>query len=56
MVTQGCTQEQAAGLVRQAAGQEAKTILEIAHSIIHQHNNSRQAAAQQLGWLPFPGA
>ena len=41
MVTQGCTQEQAAGLVRQAAGHEAKTILEIAHRIIDQHNTSR---------------
>ncbi len=41
MTTQGCTREQAEGLVRQAAGHEAKTIVEIAQRIIDQHNTSR---------------
>lgn len=41
MATQGCTAEQAEGLLRQAADQEVRTILEIAHRIIDQHNTSR---------------
>ena len=41
MATQGCTSEQADGLLRQAADHEAATILEIAHRIIDQHNSSR---------------
>ena len=41
MATQGCTSEQADGLLRQAADQEAATILQIAHRIIDQHNSSR---------------
>lgn len=40
MVTQGCTSEQAEGLLRQAADHEAKTIVQIAHRIIEQHNTS----------------
>lgn len=40
MATQGCTTEQAEGLLRQAADHEAKTILQIAHRILDQHNNS----------------
>jgi GAF domain-containing protein len=41
MATQGCTSEQAEGLLRQAADQEAQTILQIAHRILDQHNNTR---------------
>ena len=41
MATQGCTSEQADGLLRQAADQEARTILQIAHRIIDQHSSSR---------------
>jgi GAF domain-containing protein len=41
MATQGCTQEQADGLVREAADHEGKTIVDIAHRIIAQHHNSR---------------
>ena len=41
MANQGCSAEQAAGLLRQAAGQEARTILEIALRILEQHNTSR---------------
>jgi AmiR/NasT family two-component response regulator len=41
MGTQGCTEEQAEGLLRQAAAHEEQTIVEIAHRIIDQHNNSR---------------
>jgi GAF domain-containing protein len=41
MATQGCTAEQADGLLRRAAADEEQTILEIAHRIIGQHNNSR---------------
>lgn len=41
MATQGCTAEQAEGLLQQAADHEAKTILEIAHRIIDQRNTSR---------------
>jgi hypothetical protein len=41
MATQGCTAEQAEGLLRQAAADEEQTILRIAHRIIDQHNSSR---------------
>jgi hypothetical protein len=41
MGTQGCTSEQAEGLLLQAADQEARTILQIAHRIIEQHNSTR---------------
>lgn len=41
MGTQGCSAEQAEGLLRQAAHQEARTILEIAHRIMDQHTTSR---------------
>lgn len=41
MATQGCSADQAEGLLRQTANQEAATILQIAHRIIDQHNNSR---------------
>lgn len=41
MGTQDCTTEQADGLLRRAAADEEQTILEIAHRIIDQHNNSR---------------
>ncbi|MCU1672320.1 MAG: response regulator receiver and domain protein [Frankiales bacterium] len=41
MATQGCTAEQAEGLLRETADQEAATILQIAHRILDQHNNSR---------------
>lgn len=41
MSTQGCTAEQAVGLLRQSAGRQERTILEIAHRIIEQHNSSR---------------
>ena len=41
MVTQGCTAEQAEGLLRHAAVQDERTVLDIAHRIIDQHQNSR---------------
>ena len=41
MVTQACTAEQAAGLLREAAAHDEQTILEIAQRIIQQHHNSR---------------
>jgi GAF domain-containing protein len=41
MATQGCSAEQAEGLLHEAADQEAATILQIAHRIIEQHNNSK---------------
>lgn len=41
IATQGCTAEQAEGLLRQAAAAEEQTIVEIAHRIIDQHHNSR---------------
>jgi len=41
MATQGCSAEQAEGLLREAAGHETQTILDIAHRIISQHNTSR---------------
>jgi GAF domain-containing protein len=41
MGTQGCTAEQAEGLLRQAADDEEQTILQIALRIIEQHNTSR---------------
>ncbi|MCU1594856.1 MAG: hypothetical protein JWO12_2248 [Frankiales bacterium] len=41
MATQGCTTEQAEGLLRQTADHEAATILQIADRILDQHNNSR---------------
>jgi GAF domain-containing protein len=37
MGTQGCTAEQAEGLLRQAAVDEGQTMLEIAHRILEQH-------------------
>jgi hypothetical protein len=40
MSTQGCTVEQAEGLLREAAGHEERTILEIAQRIIDQHKIS----------------
>jgi GAF domain-containing protein len=40
MGTQGCSAEQAEGLLRQAADHETKSILEIAHRIMEQHNTS----------------
>lgn len=40
MATQGCTSEQAEGLLRQAADHEARTILQIAHRIIEQYRSS----------------
>lgn len=40
IVTQGCSVEQAEGLLRQAADHEARTILEIAHRIIEEHKTS----------------
>ena len=41
MVTQACTAEQAAGLLRQAAAHDEKTILEIAQRIIELHTVAR---------------
>ncbi|MFL6205763.1 MAG: GAF domain-containing protein [Acidimicrobiales bacterium] len=41
MGIQGCTAEQAEGLLRQAAADEEQTILQIAQRIIEQHNSSR---------------
>ena len=41
MATQGCSAEQADGLLRTAADQEAATLLQIAQRIIDQHHNSR---------------
>jgi GAF domain-containing protein len=41
MGIQGCTAEQAEGLLRQAADDEEQTILQIAHRIIQQHDSSR---------------
>jgi hypothetical protein len=40
MVNQSCTAEQAAGLLQQAATEDERTILQIAHRIIQQHRNS----------------
>jgi GAF domain-containing protein len=42
MATQGCTAEQAEGLLRQAAGHEAKTILQIAQRILEQYATGRE--------------
>jgi GAF domain-containing protein len=41
MATQGCTVEQADGLLRQAADHEAKTILQIAQRILEQNTTGR---------------
>jgi GAF domain-containing protein len=41
MVNQACTAEQAEGLLREAAEHDERTILEIAHRIIEQHQTSR---------------
>jgi GAF domain-containing protein len=41
MFNEACTVEQADGLLRQAAIQDEKTVLEIAHRIIEQHQRSR---------------
>jgi GAF domain-containing protein len=40
MANQGCTAEQAAGLLRQAATDDEQTILQIARRIIEQHRSS----------------
>jgi GAF domain-containing protein len=40
MVNEACTADQAAGLLRSAADRDERTILEIAHRIIEQHNRS----------------
>jgi AmiR/NasT family two-component response regulator len=40
MVNEGCTSEQATGLLREAAVQDEQTILQIAHRIIEQHRSS----------------
>lgn len=40
MVNEGCTAEQAQGLLREAAVQDEQTILQIAHRIIEQHRSS----------------
>jgi GAF domain-containing protein len=40
MVSQACTAEQAAGLLRQAAIDDERDVLEIAHRIIEQHRSS----------------
>jgi GAF domain-containing protein len=39
MASQSCTSEEAAGLLRQAASEEERTILQIAHRIIQQHRS-----------------
>ncbi|HZX55927.1 MAG TPA: GAF domain-containing protein [Ilumatobacteraceae bacterium] len=39
--SQDCTREQAEGLLRQAADEDAQTILQIAQRIIEQHHNTR---------------
>ena len=39
--SQDCTREQAEGLLRQAAGQDEQTILQIAQRIIEQHDHTR---------------
>jgi GAF domain-containing protein len=41
MVNEGCTAEQAEGLLRQAAASDAQTIVEIAQRIIRDHQNSQ---------------
>jgi GAF domain-containing protein len=41
MGTQACSAEQAAGLLTQAAAEDERTILDIAHRIIDQHRASR---------------
>jgi GAF domain-containing protein len=41
MVNEGCTAEQADGLLRSAATQDERTILEIAQRIVDQHHRSR---------------
>jgi GAF domain-containing protein len=41
MVNEGCTAEQAEALLRHASAQDERTILEIAHRIIRQHQSSR---------------
>jgi len=41
MIAESCTVEQAAGLMHQAAIDDERTILQIAHRIIEQHNSSR---------------
>ena len=41
MVNEGCTVEQADGLLRQAAIHDEQTVLEIAQRIIEQHHNSQ---------------
>jgi AmiR/NasT family two-component response regulator len=41
MATQGCSAEQAEGLLRKTADRGAEPIVDVAHRIINQHNNSR---------------
>jgi GAF domain-containing protein len=41
MINEACTAEQAQGLLRQAATQNAENVIEIAHRIIEQHKHSR---------------
>lgn len=41
MANEGCTEEQAAGLLRQAAAHDERTILQIARRIVQQHRSSR---------------
>lgn len=41
MANQSCSPDQAAGLLRHAAAEDERTILEIAHRIIEQHRSSR---------------
>jgi hypothetical protein len=41
MVNEACTAEEAAGLLRQAAIQDERTVLQIAHRIIEQQRSSR---------------
>jgi AmiR/NasT family two-component response regulator len=41
MVNEACTAEQAESLLRRAAQQDARTVVEIAHRIIEQHRSAR---------------
>jgi AmiR/NasT family two-component response regulator len=41
VAAQGCTAEQAEGLLRRAADDEEQTVLQIASRIIEQHTSSR---------------
>jgi GAF domain-containing protein len=46
MVNEGCTAEQAAGLLREAATHDEQTVLEIAHRIIEQHHRSSERSTE----------